>query len=54
MADLRRAVDTGYRDAAEFRREPALDPLRGRDDFRLIMMDVAFPEQPFAAGPASP
>jgi len=27
--------------------ESALDPLRSRDDFRLLMMDLAFPAEPF-------
>jgi hypothetical protein len=44
----RRAVGTGYRNANEVRIESALDPLRPRDDFRLIMMDLAFPAEPFA------
>jgi hypothetical protein len=25
-----------------------LDPLRSRLDFRVLMMDLAFPEEPFA------
>jgi hypothetical protein len=29
--------------------EDALDPLRGRDDFRLLLMDLALPADPFAA-----
>ena len=29
--------------------ESALDLLRSRDDFRLLMTDVAFPPDPFAA-----
>jgi hypothetical protein len=45
---LRRAVGVGYRNANEVRIESALDPLRSRDDFRLIMMDLAFPAEPFA------
>ena len=49
MAGLRRAVAMGYRESDEYGREPALDPLRGRDDFRLLMMDLAFPADPFAA-----
>jgi serine/threonine protein kinase/tetratricopeptide (TPR) repeat protein len=49
MAGLRRAVAMGYRESDEYGREPALDPLRGRDDFRLMMMDLAFPADPFAA-----
>ena len=35
------------RDRDDFRRQPALDPLRGRDVFRL-MMDLAMPSDPFA------
>ena len=48
MGWLRRAVGVGYRNANEVRIESALDPLRSRDDFRLIMMDLAFPVDPFA------
>jgi hypothetical protein len=32
-----------------FRTEDALDPLRGRDDLKLLMMDLAMPADPFAA-----
>jgi serine/threonine-protein kinase len=46
--DLRRSAAMGYRNGAQYRYEPALAPLRGRDDFRLLMMDVAFPAAPFA------
>jgi serine/threonine-protein kinase len=45
---LRRAVAVGYRDPVMFRSETALDPLRSRDDFRLLLMDMAFPAEPFA------
>ena len=45
---LRQAVAMGYRNANEIRIESALDPLRSRDDFKLLMMDVAFPTEPFA------
>jgi hypothetical protein len=48
MGWLRRAVGVGYRNANEVRIESALDPLRSRDDFRLIIMDLAFPAEPFA------
>jgi serine/threonine-protein kinase len=48
MALLRRAAAEGYRNAAAFARELALDSLRGRDDFRLLMMDLAMPIEPFA------
>ncbi len=49
MNDLRQAVATGYRSAAVYRHEPALGPLRRRDDFQLLMMDLAMPAAPFAA-----
>jgi serine/threonine-protein kinase len=48
IAALTRAVGMGHRNADAWRRESALDPLRLRDDFRLLMMDVAFPAEPFA------
>jgi tetratricopeptide (TPR) repeat protein len=47
MTQLRKAVAMNYRSAA-FRTEDALDPLRGREDFKLLMLDVAFPAEPFA------
>jgi hypothetical protein len=39
----------GHRSLGEFRTEDALGPLRSRDDFRLLLMDLAFPAEPFAA-----
>jgi serine/threonine-protein kinase len=45
---LRRAIAAGYKDAAKLRRDPAVQPLRGRPDFQLLMMDVDFPADPFA------
>jgi hypothetical protein len=50
MGLLHKAVDMGYRNAIAFRTESALDPLRGRGDFRLLMMDLAFPAEAFARG----
>ena len=50
MTLLRKAVGVGYRNPDAYRTEDALDPLRGRDDFRLLMMDIAFPGEPFAPG----
>ena len=47
-ADLRRAAAMGWRDLARCRYEPALAPLRGREDFRLLLLDLAFPADPFA------
>jgi tetratricopeptide (TPR) repeat protein len=48
MALLRQAVTLGFRNPAYFRTESALDPLRDRADFRLLMMDLAFPAEAFA------
>jgi hypothetical protein len=48
MEWLGRSVTMGYRNANEIRMERALDPLRSREDFRLLMLDVAFPAEPFA------
>jgi hypothetical protein len=48
MAALARAVADGYRDVHALRTEAALDPLRGRDRFQLLMMDLAMPAEPFA------
>jgi serine/threonine-protein kinase len=49
MTLLRKAVGMNFHVAA-FRTEEVLDVLRGRDDFRLLMMDVDFPAEPFAPG----
>jgi hypothetical protein len=49
MALLRRAVATGYRSPDVFRTEDALDPLLDRAEFRLLMLDLAMPDEPFAA-----
>ena len=48
MANLSIAVAMGLRNLKLCRQEPALDPLRGRADFRLLMLDLAFPVGPFA------
>jgi tetratricopeptide (TPR) repeat protein len=45
---LRRAVGMGYRDRDTFRTDAALASLRDREDFRLLLMDLAFPPEPFA------
>jgi tetratricopeptide (TPR) repeat protein len=49
MTVLRRIVAEGYH-AEELRQESCLEPLRARPDFQLLMMDVAFPAEPFARG----
>jgi eukaryotic-like serine/threonine-protein kinase len=48
MDALRRAVANGYRDLPRFERDPDLDTLRQRPDFRLLMLELAFPADPFA------
>jgi tetratricopeptide (TPR) repeat protein len=50
MELLRRAIAAGYRDGGRMRRDPDLDPLRPRPDFQLMMMDLAFPIDPFPRG----
>ena len=50
LALLRRAAEMGFRNLATYRNETALNPLRGRDDFPLLMMDLAFPFEPFCRG----
>jgi hypothetical protein len=49
MAILRRTIAAGYKDIGLIQAEPGLNPLRERDDFKLIMMDLAMPADPFAA-----
>jgi hypothetical protein len=48
MTLLHQAVATGYYNAEQYRTEDALDPLRNRPDFRLLMLDLAMPAEPFA------
>jgi hypothetical protein len=48
---LRRAIAAGWDDAALTSRDPDLDPLRARDDFRESLRDLfdrGFPDEPFA------
>jgi tetratricopeptide (TPR) repeat protein len=48
MDALREAVRAGYRDVEHMSRDPDLDPLRSRADFRALMLDLAFPSDPIA------
>jgi tetratricopeptide (TPR) repeat protein/tRNA A-37 threonylcarbamoyl transferase component Bud32 len=48
VAALRRAVTAGYIDLDHMSRDADLDPLRSRPDFQGMMMDLAFPADPFA------
>jgi serine/threonine-protein kinase len=50
MAVLRQAVAAGYRSLDCMRRDPDLDPLRPRPDFGALLLDLAFPAEPFARG----
>ena len=46
MGLLWKAIGMGYRYTDHYRTEDALDPLRGREDFKLLMMDLTFPAEP--------
>jgi hypothetical protein len=48
MRLLKPAVAMGYRNSYLFRTESALDSLRGRPDFRLLLLDLSMPAEPFA------
>jgi serine/threonine-protein kinase len=50
MGLLHKALAIGYRNLAAMRTEAGLDPLRARPDFPLLLMDLAFPAEPFASG----
>jgi tetratricopeptide (TPR) repeat protein/tRNA A-37 threonylcarbamoyl transferase component Bud32 len=49
MDALFAAVEGGYREWSKFAADPDLDPLRARPDFQRLLMDLAFPDDPFAA-----
>ena len=53
MALIRKAIEMGYRSGNASRTEDALDALRSRDDFPLLMMDLEFPSDPFAPDTAA-
>jgi serine/threonine protein kinase/tetratricopeptide (TPR) repeat protein len=38
---LRRAVASGYRDEAQMKRDPTLQPLRAREDFKKLLAELA-------------
>jgi eukaryotic-like serine/threonine-protein kinase len=48
IALLRKAVTEGYRNTDAMTRESALDSLRNRPDFQLLMRDLIFLADPFA------
>ena len=45
---LHQAIEMGYRGNGLFRTEAALEPLRDRADFRLLILDLVFPAEAFA------
>jgi hypothetical protein len=53
MATLRGAVAAGWRDSARLTADPDLAPIRSRSDFQLLVMDLAFPADPFSRDTAA-
>jgi serine/threonine protein kinase/tetratricopeptide (TPR) repeat protein len=51
VAQLRRAIEAGYRDADHMKTDSDLDPLRQREDFRKLITELeASPKQPGRSG----
>jgi hypothetical protein len=50
MALPHKAVVIGYRSLEAYRTADALEPLRDRDDFKLLLLDLAFLADPFSRG----
>src|SRR5262249_22377062 len=48
MSWLKRSVAAGWKNHSHMKQDTDLDPLRGRPDFQELMMDMAFPDHPFA------
>jgi serine/threonine-protein kinase len=48
VADLRRAIEAGYREFASMRVDADLDPIRGRPDVQALLLGPSVPAQPFA------
>jgi serine/threonine-protein kinase len=48
MSALRQAIALGWSGLSEMKIDRDFDPLRGRADFQAILMDLAFPDNPFA------
>jgi hypothetical protein len=47
MEALRRSVAAGFRDANRIRKHADLAPLRAREDFRALVGQLGFPDDPF-------
>ena len=48
VATIRRLIGMGWADSEVLRNDPDLGSLRSRPDFQALMMDLAFPTDPFA------
>jgi serine/threonine-protein kinase len=48
MSELKQTIATGFRDLKLLHSDPDLNILRARPDFQRLLLDLAFPEQPFA------
>jgi eukaryotic-like serine/threonine-protein kinase len=48
MTSLQLSVGAGWQDLALMRADTELAPIRSRPEFQLLMMDVAFPADPFS------
>ena len=52
MTGIRRAIERGYLNFTWIRNgDPDLKPIRSRPDFRMLVMDMDMPVEPFAATP---
>jgi hypothetical protein len=40
LAALRHAVEKGYKNLAHMKKDPDLDPLRGREDFKKLLAEL--------------
>jgi serine/threonine-protein kinase len=49
MRSLHQAAAGGWRGVAALRADPDLAPIRSRLDFQMLVLDIAFPADPFAA-----
>ena len=49
ISRLRQSVAMSYRSPIWFNNDPQLDGLRSHPEFRLLMMDLDMPDEPFAA-----
>lgn len=48
--NLRRAIKAGFQELPPLKQDACLGSLRGRPDFRLLLLDLAMPSDPFAPG----